>query len=54
MNFFCLLGLLAEGYSKTSLLQLLYVGGYTNLSENCNNSTRSPVPFGSVLGLQLL
>jgi len=31
----------------------LYVDGYTNLSENCNKSTCSPVTFGSVLGLQV-
>jgi len=45
----CSLGLLAEGCSETSakfsLLQLLYIGGYINLRENCNNSTQPP-PFG--------
>jgi len=32
-----------QSFCKFSLLQLLYNGGYTNLRENRNNSTRSPL-----------
>jgi len=30
-----------QNFCKFSLLQLLCIGGYTKLRENCNNSTRS-------------
>jgi len=32
-----------QNFCKFSLLQLLYIGGYANLRENRNNSTRSPL-----------
>jgi len=34
-----------QNFCKFSLVQLLYIGGYTNLTENRNNSTRSSLHY---------